>query len=100
MGLRRLPSGDRAAPPVSKHGSRSCGAPRAPGWKAEGAANAEPRADRPRPVEWRDADPKGGDLCEARAKPAERLVEARSSVDVQITCPSFVKGRKTHRTAK
>lgn len=55
---------------------------------------------RPRFAERRDVDPKGGDLCEARAKPAERLVEARSSVDVQITCPSFVKGRKTHRTAK
>lgn len=55
---------------------------------------------RAQPAERRDVDPKGGDLCEARAKPAERLVEARSSVDVQITCPSFVKGRKTHRTAK
>ena len=74
--------------------------PRAPGCKAAGAAKADPPADWLRPIEWRDVDPKGGDLCEARAKPAERLVEARSSVDVQITCPSFVKGRKTHRTAK
>ena len=100
MGLRRLPSGDRAAPPVSKHGSRSYGAPRAPGPRAADAAKAEPHPGGPRPAERRDVDPKGGDLCEARAKPAERLVEARSSVDVQITCPSFVKGRKTHRTAK
>lgn len=51
-------------------------------------------------AERRDVDPKGGDLYEVRVKPAERLVEARSNVDVQITCLSFVKGRKTHRTTK
>ena len=98
--MRRVLLGRRTPPPVSKHGSRSYGAPRAPGPRAADAAKAEPHPGGPRPAERRDVDPKGGDLCEARAKPAERLVEARSSVDVQITCPSFVKGRKTHRTAK
>lgn len=98
--MRRALFGRPNLPPVSKHGSRSYGAPRAPGPRAADAAKAEPHPGGPRPAERRDVDPKGGDLCEARAKPAERLVEARSSVDVQITCPSFVKGRKTHRTAK
>lgn len=98
--MRRALFGCPDLPPVSKHGSRSYGAPRAPGPRAADAAKAEPHPGGPRPAERRDVDPKGGDLCEARAKPAERLVEARSSVDVQITCPSFVKGRKTHRTAK
>jgi len=45
-------------------------------------------------------NPKGSDLYVARAKPVERLVEARSSIDVQIIYQSCVKGRKTHRTAK
>jgi len=36
----------------------------------------------------------------AKAKPVERLVEACSSIDVQIIYLSCVKGRKTHRTAK
>jgi len=47
-----------------------------------------------------DVNPKGSDLYVARVKPVERLVEARSSSDVQILCQSCVKGRKTHRTAK
>lgn len=73
-----------------------------PGTRAR-AAKADTR--RPRPVhgarrsEQPGADPKGGDLCAATAKPAERLVEAGSGSDVQILPRSCAKGRKTHRTA-
>jgi len=37
-------------------------------------------------IEWEHTrqDPKGGELCPARAKPEETLVEARSGADVQI----------------
>lgn len=43
-------------------------------------------------------DPKDGDLCPARTKPGETLVEVRSDSDVQIDRLSRVKGRKTNRT--
>jgi len=45
-------------------------------------------------------NPKGGDLYVDRAKPVERLVEARRFIDVQIIFLICVKGRKTHRTPK
>ena len=35
-------------------------------------------------------DPKDGELCLARTKPEETLVEVRSSSDVQIDCQSWV----------
>ena len=35
-------------------------------------------------------DPKDGELCPARTKPEETLVEVRSSSDVQIDCQSWV----------
>lgn len=41
------------------------------------------------PVERRCVDPKDNDLCLARTKPAERLVEVRRCVDVQITLHSW-----------
>lgn len=63
------------------------------------ASGPGPRARAARAPERPGADPKGGDLCAATAKPAERLVEAGSGSDVQILPRSCVKGRKTHRTA-
>ena len=51
-------------------------------------------------TELSGVNPKGGDLCVTKAKPVERLVEACSSIDVQIIYSSCVKGRKTHRTTK
>lgn len=35
-------------------------------------------------------DPKDGELCLARMKPEETLVEVRSNSDVQIDCQSWV----------
>jgi len=35
-------------------------------------------------------DPKGGELCQDTAKSWETVMEAGSSTDVQIVCPSLV----------
>jgi len=43
-------------------------------------------------------DPKGGELCLAKAKPGETRVEACSGADVQIARASWALERKTHRT--
>ena len=43
-------------------------------------------------------DPKDGELCLARMKSGETLMEVRSDSDVQIDCRSGVEGRKTNRT--
>ena len=43
-------------------------------------------------------DPKDGELCLARTKPGETLVEVRRGSDVQIDRFSWAKGRKTNRT--
>jgi len=51
-------------------------------------------------TELSGVNPKGGDLYISRLKPIERLVEGRSSINVQIICRTRVKGRKTHRTTK
>ena len=45
-------------------------------------------------IRW---DPKDSELFLGRRKPGENLVDVRSSVDVQIACQIWVKGRKTHR---
>ena len=57
------------------------------------AGAAPGRADRiadgsyPERTRW---DPKDGELCLARTKPEETLVEVRSNSDVQIDCLSWV----------
>jgi len=43
-------------------------------------------------------DPKDSELCLSRAKPLERVVEARSDTDVQIVRLTLIWGRKTNRT--
>lgn len=57
-----------------------------------------PRALGARAVERQSVYPRGGDLCVARTKPRETLVEVRRGIDVQIIPQSCVLGRKTHRT--
>jgi len=54
------------------------------------AARARVRLEPSAQPEWRWWDPKGGELCLARTKPEETLVEVRSRSDVQIDGRSWV----------
>ena len=49
-----------------------------------------PAVRRQVPREHTRWDPKDGELCLARTKPEETLVEVRTSSDVQIDCQSWV----------
>lgn len=91
--------------PVLKHGPRSATWVRVFGRKPRGrketerGGNPPPGAGHHRPITIRGkrfeyehprSDPKGGELCQARVKPRETLVEARSGSNVQIDRQSLV----------
>jgi len=64
--------------------------PTLPTLRTRRAARARVRLEPSAQPEWRWWDPKGGELCLARTKPEETLVEVRSRSDVQIDGRSWV----------